>query len=147
MSGHALLLDRVTRLVDEHAIDALHVIRRKPHHWPVVIGLTIVGAVAGLLAPVAPWFFAPALAFVGMGLGMNLRTQWRMVVRTPSRLLLLDASSVNARPTSVAAGLRADQIRITPHIVWVTLELHGVDHTMTKAQLPRLQRMLDLPAD
>jgi hypothetical protein len=143
MSGHALLLDRVTRLVDEHAIDALHVIRRKPYHWPVVVGLTLLGAALGLLVPVAPWFFAPALAFIGMGLGMNLRTQWRMIVRTPSRLLLLDASSVNARPTSVAGGLRIDQLTVTPHRFWVTLTLGGVDHTMTRAQLPRLQRMLD----
>ncbi len=146
MSGHSLLMDRVSRLADEHVIDAIHVVRRKPFHWPVVIGLAALGAAIGLLIPVAPWFFAPSLAFIGMGLGMNLRTQWRMIARTSSRLLLLDASSVNARPTAVVTGLRIDQVVVTPHRFWATLTIGGVAHTMTRGHLGRLQRMLDLGA-
>lgn len=146
VSGHSLLMDRVSRLAGEHAIDAVYVIRRKPFHWPVVVGLAALGAVVGLLIPVAPWFFAPSLAFVGMGLGMNLRTHWRLIARTASRLLLVDASSVDARPTAIANGLRADHVAITPHRFWVTLRLDGVAHTMTRHHLPRLERMLDQPA-
>jgi hypothetical protein len=145
MSGHAQLLDRVARLADEHVIDAIHVVRRKRFHWPVVIGLTLLGTAAGLLVPVAPWFFAPSLAFVGMGLGMNLRSQWRVVARTSSRLLLLDASSVDARPTAVANGLRIEQLTVTPHRFWATMTIDGRPHIMTRQHLPRLQRMLDLP--
>ncbi len=145
VSGHSLLMDRVSRLVGEHAIDAVYVIRRKRYHWPVVVGLCALGAVVGLLLPVAPWFFAPSLAFVGMGLGMNLRTHWRLIARTASRLLLLDASSIDARPTAVANGLRVDGVTITPHRFWVTLRLDGAAHTMTRHHLPRLERMLDQP--
>lgn len=142
MASHTKLLDQVSRLADEHAIDAVYVIRRKQFHWPVVIGGLVLGAVAGLLMPHGWWFWAPSLAFVGMGFGMNVTTDFRLLARTASRVLLLDASRVNAKPTRVATGVGTGQVEVLPRVLWADVTIRAEAHVMARHQVARLERML-----
>ena len=142
VSSHTRTLDRIGRLADERAVDALLIIRRKPWHWPVVtIGL-IGGAAVGLLAPSHQWFFVLSGAIIGGGLGMNIGTDFRCIARTPTRVLLLDSSRVNARPVRVVRAIAPTEVHPEPARITVNLGIDGEAHVMARQQLPRLERML-----
>ena len=142
MSGRAWLLHQATEVAGEPVTGAVYLVRHKPFHWPVVIAVAAVGAWLGTLMPIAPLFFVGAFALIVMGLGMNVRTQWRLVVRG-SRLLLVDASPVDARPVRIAAELQPDDVQVVRRRpLWATVTVQGAPHTVARHHVAPLLRML-----
>ena len=77
-----------------------------------------------------------------MGFGMNITTDFRLLARTASRVLLLDASRVNAKPTRVATGVGTGQVEVLPRTLWADVTIRAEAHVMARHQVARLQRML-----
>ena len=129
------------RVVDERVLDAVHVVRLRRFHWPVVVACALVGAGIGSLTA-ARWYFVPALTLIGVALGMHLRSQFRLVVRTASRVLLVDASMVDASPKRVVAELAPHQVSFRTGRLWSHVTMDGHRHHTPTQHARRIEAML-----
>lgn len=139
LSGELVM--QAERVVDERVLDAVHLVRLRRFHWPVVLSCALVGAGIGSLAE-ARWYFVPALALVGMAVGMHLRTQFRLVVRTASRVVLVDASMVDASPRRVVAELTPAEVGLHIGRFWSTVTVLGQRHHTPARHARRIAAML-----
>lgn len=129
------------RLVDERVLDAVHVVRLRRFHWPVVVTLALAGADLGSLAE-ARWYFVPALTLLGAAVGMHLRSQFRLVVRTASRVLLVDASMVDASPKRIVSELASEQVAVRLGRLWSHVTVDGQRHHTPTQHARRIEAML-----
>jgi hypothetical protein len=144
VAGATRTLDRAGRVVGELVVDALFIVRRHPWHWPAV-AIGAAAALVGSSAAGAPWILAVPIGFIGGGFGMNVGSDFRFVVRTPTRLLLLGSSRVIASPTEVLATIDPSTVRISGRGVARMVALAGEQHVMAAVHTGRLARMLPLP--
>jgi len=135
-------LDRATALAGELVVDALFIVRRQRWHWLAVATGFAVGWTVGFLATGHGVLVGLPVAFVCGGLGMNIGSDFRFIVRTPTRLLLMDSSRVIGLPTAVLREVRPAEVTTAPSGPALHLLAGGELHVMARQHAQRLQRML-----